>query len=243
MRSVAVRATFCCYNRSMSGIGTLNEKPLHAALKKYFAEEGAQFEVRVDGYFIDVVNGDEFVEIQTGGFAPLKSKLTKLTQERRVRLVYPIAAEKWILKLPQEPDGKIIRRKSPKRGRVEEFFWQMVSFPQLMAHPNFSLTVVMTREEEVRRFKPDLNWRRRGWGVVERRLLGVVEEVVFEKPADWLTLLPENIETFTASDLAKKLKLNKKLAQKMAYCLRKAGVTELVGKRGRSNLYAVKISY
>jgi hypothetical protein len=221
----------------MSGIGTLNEKPLHAALKEFYAHPGDRFEVKVDGFFIDIVQGDLLIEIQTGNFASLKSKLTKLTQERRVRLIYPIAIEKWIVKVPQEEGGRIIRRKSPKRGRVEELFWEMVSFPHLLAHPNFSLVVVMTNEEEVRYFNPNLNWRKRGWGTVERRLLDVVEQVVFESPADWRSLLSENIETFTTKELAKNSGISQKLAQKMAYCLRKAEVIELVGKRGRANLY------
>ncbi len=199
----------------MTDIGTLNEKPLHAALKEWIANDDAQFEVPLNGYFIDVVMGELLVEIQTGNFASIKSKLTKLTQERPVQLVYPIPQEKWIVKLPKDDDGKIVRRKSPKQGRVEELFWEMVSFPHLMAHPNFSLRVVMIVEEEVRHFNPKLNWRRRGWGVVERRLLRVVDEVLFAVPNDWLTLLPENMETFTASDLAEKLNLNRKLAQKM----------------------------
>ncbi len=223
----------------MSGIGTLNEKALHAALKEFYAQPNDRFEVKVDGFFIDIVQGDLLIEIQTGNFASIKSKLTKLTQARRVRLVYPIAQEKWIVKLPQEKGDKITRRKSPKRGRVEELFWEMVSFPQLMGHPNFSLIVVMTREEEVRHFNPNLNWRRRGWGVVERRLLGVVEEIVFEKPADWLSPLPEGTEEFTTNDLAEKLGIPKKLAQRMAYCLRKADTVKLVGKRGRANLYEI----
>ena len=221
----------------MSHIGTLNEKPLHASLKERYTRAGDQVEVKVDGFVIDIVQGDLLIEIQTGNFASIKSKLTKLTQARRVRLVYPIAYEKWILKLPQEKDGKSTRRKSPKRGRVEELFWEMVSFPHLLAHPNFSIEVVLTKEEEVRRFSPNLNWRRRGWGIVERRLLEVVDKILFEEPADWLSLLPEGMDEFTTKDLAEQLSLNKKLAQKMAYCLRKANVIELVGKRGRANLY------
>lgn len=223
----------------MSGIGTLNEKPLHAALKEFYAHPDDRFEVKVDGFFIDIVQGDLLIEIQTGNFASIKSKLTKLTQERRVRLVYPIAQEKWIVKLPKNKDGEIIRRKSPKRGRVEELFWEMVSFPQLLAHPNFSLVVVMTKEEEVRHFNPNLNWRRRGWGTVERRLLDLAEQFVFEQPADWLSLLPDGIEEFTTKDLAEKLDINSKLSQKMVYCLRKTDVIEMVGKRGRANLYKV----
>ncbi len=37
----------------MSGIGLLNEKPLHASLKEWYAQPGDQFEVPVDGFVID----------------------------------------------------------------------------------------------------------------------------------------------------------------------------------------------
>ena len=38
----------------MSGIGLLNEKPLHASLKQWYARPGDRFEVPVDGYVIDL---------------------------------------------------------------------------------------------------------------------------------------------------------------------------------------------
>jgi hypothetical protein len=39
-------------------IGLLNEKPLHAALKDWYARPEDRFEVSVDGFVIDVVQGD-----------------------------------------------------------------------------------------------------------------------------------------------------------------------------------------
>lgn len=223
----------------MSKIGTLNEKPLHAALKKYYARPGDQVEVKVDGFFIDIVQGDLLIEIQTGNFASIKAKLKKLVQSHRVHLVYPVAREKWIVKLASDGSEPASRRKSPKRGQVEELFHEMIRFPKLLAHPNFSLEVVMTKEEEVRLFDPKKNWRRKGWGIVERRLLEVVDQIVFENPSDWLLLLPEGIGEFTTKDLSGQMSISKYLAQKMAYCLRKAEVTKLFGKRGRANLYMI----
>ena len=214
----------------MSKIGTLNEKALHASLKEWVAQPGDQFEVKVDGFFIDIVQGDLLIEIQTGSFASIKAKLKKLLRSHRVHLVYPVA-----------PDGtsQISTRKSPKRGRVEELFGEMVSFPQLLAHPNFSIEVVLTKEEELRQFHKNKNWRRKGWGIVERRLLEVVDQVVFDNPADWLSLLPKDMGEFTVKDMSKKMGLRKRLAQKMAYCLRKADVIDLIGKEGHANLYKV----
>ncbi len=224
----------------MSGIGLLNEKPLHASLKEWYARPGDRFEVTVDGFVIDIVQDDLLLEIQTSNFASIKSKLIDLVRAHRVRLIYPIAQEKWIVKLAEDNSGGVTRRKSPKRGREEDLFWEMVSFPQLLANPHFSLEVLLIREEEVRRYEGKRQWRRRGWVIEERRLLGVVDQRLFEEPADWRALLPGSLgESFTTKDLAEAMGLSRLLAQKMAYCLRKARVIELIGKRGRANSYGV----
>lgn len=220
----------------MPGIGLLNEKPLHASLKQWCARPGDRFEVAVDGFVIDLVRDDLLVEIQTGNFAAIKSKLASLVRFRQVRLIYPIVQEKWIVRWAADR-GEVIRRKSPKRGRLVDLFSEMVSFPQLLSNPNFSLEVLMTREEEARRYEGKRRGRRRGWVTEERRLLEVVDRRLFEEPADWLALLPEGLESFTARDLAEAMEIGEVLAQKMAYCLRKAGATNLTGKRGRANLY------
>ena len=223
----------------MSGIGLLNEKPLHASLKKWYAQPGDRFEVAVDGFVIDIVRDDLLLEIQSGNFASIKSKLTNLARSHQIRLIYPIAQEKRIVKLAKDDESGITRRKSPKRGRVEDLFWEMVSFPQLLADRNFSLEVLMIKEEEVRRYEGKRNWRRKGWMTEERRLVEVVDHRLFEEPAGWLAFLPDGLESFTASDLAEARDIRKKLAQKMAYCLRAVKMIELIGKQGRANLYRV----
>jgi len=224
----------------MADIGLLNEKPLHASLKDWYARPGDICEVAVDKYVIDIVRHDLLLEIQTGGFASIKSKLLDLVDAHRVRLIYPIAREKWILKLAKEDGGGYSRRKSPKTGRVEDLFWEMVSFPQLLANDNFSLEVLMIREEEVRRHEEKQNWRRRGWTTHERRLLEVVDRHLFTNPVEWLALLPQTLgESFTTGDLAEILGIRRSLAQKMAYCLRKAGAIEQVGRQGRANNYRI----
>ena len=223
-----------------NNLGLLNEKPLHAALKKWYARPEDQLEVSAAGFVIDVVQGDLLVEIQTGNFASIRSKLMELTQIHPVRLVYPIAQEKWIVKLDKDGSGPTSRRKSPKRGKVEDVFWELVSFPELLLSPNFSLEVLLIQEEEVRRREGKRNWRRRGWVTEERRLLEVVQRRLFETPADIGALLPMGLrEPFATKDLADAIGSRRELAQKMAYCLRKMGAIECVGKRGRANLYAI----
>ncbi len=219
-----------------SHIGTLNEKPLHAALKEYYALPGDQFEVPLEGFHIDLVRGGLLVEFQTGNFGAMKRKLAALLASHPVRLVYPIAAEKWIVKVDGE--GKTLsRRKSPKRGCVDDVFNELVYLPALLASDHFSLEVLMIQEEEARRHDKR-KWRRAGWATAERRLIDVVDRWIFDRPADLADLLPSNLpEEFTTADIATGLGKPISLAQKMAYCLRHSGALAATGKRGRSTLY------
>jgi hypothetical protein len=223
----------------MSGIGLLNEKPLHASLKQWYARPGDRFEVPVDGFVIDIVRDDLLIEIQTRNFSSIKSKLTNLTRTHQVRLIYPIVQEKWIVRSASDNGGRVMRRKSPKRGRFEDLFWELVSIPHLLSNRNFSLEVLMIREEEVRRYDGKRAWRRRGWLLEGRRLLEVLDRRVFWDSSDWLRFLPDGLESFTTTDLATGMKTRTELAQKIAYCLREGRMIELIGRRGRANLYRV----
>lgn len=122
-------------------IGSLNEKQLHEALKVWYAQPDDQFEVPVDGFIIDIVRNGLLIEIQTRNFSAIKHKLIKLTEHHCVRLAYPIAQEKWIVKPANDEQIKTSRRKSPKRGTVYKVFRELVRFPQLIVNPNFSLHV------------------------------------------------------------------------------------------------------
>ena len=220
-------------------IGSLNEKPLHAALKQWCAGPDDQLEVSVDGFVIDIVQGELLLEIQTKNFSSLKRKLNLLTASHKVRLIHPIALEKWIVKLAKGGSDEESRRKSPKRGRLEQIFEELVSIPKLLTHPNFSLLVLLIQEEEVRRYDPKRAWRRKGWVTEERRLLKVVEERLFESPRDLATLMPATLpEAFTTADLAVAIGRTRRVAQQMAYCLREMGAIEQVGTQARSILYS-----
>lgn len=219
-------------------IGTLNENPLHAVLKAWYARPGDALEVSIDGFIVDIVRGDLLIEIQTRGFSGLKRKMRALLDNHPVRLVYPIAHEKWIVRLAADQQTTVGRRKSPKRGAFVHLFDELVSFPRLLSNPNFSLEVLLTREEELRHYDDTRAWRRRGWVVERRLLLQVVDRRRFETPQDVAGLLPADlVEPFTTLELAAAISQPRRLAQKMAYCLRETGSIEPVGKRGRATLY------
>lgn len=222
-------------------IGTLNEKSLHASLKDWYARPGDLFEQPVDGYIIDIVRGEQLIEIQTGSFSPLKTKLRKLVKKHPVQLVYPVAAQKWLVKLDEDGHRPTNRRKSPKKMGVESVFSELVYIPHLLENPRFSISVLLIHEVEVRRHDPRRAWRRRGWVVDDRQLLKVVSETCFRHPDELLTLLPITLpDPFTTADLAREIHQPRRLAQQMTYCLRKMGVIEQMGKSGRAHAYSRK---
>jgi hypothetical protein len=218
----------------------LGEKKLHSALKAWYSRPGDQLEAEVDGFHIDIVRRRLLIEIQTSNFSSQKRKLNTLIEKHPVRLVFPIAQEKWITRLASDGATLVGKRRSPRQGSTYHLFVELVSLPRLIGERNFSLEVLLTREEEVRRDDGRGSWRRKGWSIFDRRLIEVVGGHIFRKPADFLKLVPQNLpEPFSTRDLAEGIKQPHWLAQKMAYCLRNMGLIQVAGKKGNAMLYAI----
>jgi hypothetical protein len=110
----------------------------------------------------------------------------------------------------------------------------------MIENKRFSLEVLLTREEEIRRDDGQGSWRRKGWSIFDHCLIEVVRGHLFRKPTDFLKLVPRNLpEPFTTRDLANGIAQPQWLAQKMAYCLRNMGLIHVVGKNGNSLLYTI----
>ena len=224
---------------SQPHIGTLRERPLHASLKRWYALPGDQVEVPVDRFVIDLVRDGLLIEIQTRGFSSMKRKVTDLLDlGHAVRIVHPIAIDRWIVKV--DDAGEIIgRRRSPRHGAPTDVFAELVSFPDLIGHPRLGIDLVMTEEEEVRTHTPGRSWRRNGWSVVERRLLEVTDTFVLSAMEDYARLLPTELpDPFTTADLSTSLVRPRRSAQQMTYCLRETGLITMVGKIGNALLYS-----
>lgn len=220
-----------------NGIGTLHEGALHKGLKQWLARPGDLFEHAVDGFVVDVVRGPLLIEIQTGGFAPLQKKLTKLLETHRVRLVAPLART-TVIERVDEHGVRLSRRRSPKQGRIEEIFEKLVSVPSLIGHKNLEIEVIEIVEAERRVHQPGRARRRKGWVVVGRDLVDVVERNLIRGAADLAALLPPSLsESFSTADVADRAALPRSTAQQMLYCLHIANAVERVGKAGNAHLY------
>lgn len=221
----------------MTNIGVLNEKPLHASLKEWYRIAGDEVEVPLEGFVVDLVRDGQLIEIQTRGFSSMRRKLDRLLDLYPTRVVYPVAAEKWIVKLDAS-GNEASRRRSPKRGIAADVCAELVSFPTLLSHPNFVLEVALVEEEEIRRPDAKNGWRRGGYVIEERRLVDVRDTVEIDSPGALRSLIPQDLpQTFTTADLAVGLGRSRHLAQEVAYCLRVSGAVETVGRDKRGILY------
>lgn len=226
-------------------IGVLAERSLHAALKKWYSRAGDETEVPLEGFHIDLVRGDLLIEIQTRNFYALKRKLPKLLENHRLRLVHPIAVEKWLVRVAADGVTELSRRRSPKRGTFADIFDELVHVPTLLTHPNFSLDILLVREEEIRRIrgareKPAKRTRfPREWDRHDHRLLEVVDSRLIASLDDLRAFLPTHLPPqFTNRELAAALGNSYPRAQSMTYVMRQIGILEMVGKRKRSILYS-----
>jgi hypothetical protein len=201
---------------------------------------GDQLETKVDDFIIDILRDNLLIEIQTGNFSAIKKKLTKLLQNNnQVKLVYPIAKLKWIVHVTDS--GEFVRRrKSSKKGKLTDLFYELVHTPSLIKDRNFSLEVLLIEEEEVRCNDGRGSWKNRGVSVKDRKLLNVFDKIAFEDRQDFLKFLPPELDgSFTNKVLASKLGISVALAQKITYCLRKMGVISIAGKRKNQLLFQV----
>jgi hypothetical protein len=225
------------YASPVSNIGVLREGPLHAAVKALLTRPGDRVEVPVGPYVIDVVRADgELVEVQTGGFAPLGPKLDALLDEHRFRIVYPIAAERRIVRV--DADGEITSvRRSPRRAGLVDVFDRLVAFPSVLTHPHLTVEVLLLREDHVRGPQAVRTGRRtRDPG--ERRLVDVLDRVELRGPEDIVRALPDlPPDPFSTRELATLLGCSVLVAQRTVYCLRMIGIVDPAGKRGRTPLH------
>jgi len=215
------------------------ESSLHSSIKKWYFLEGDKLEDRVDGFVVDIVRGDLLIEIQIANFSAIKPKLSRLLNDHKVRLVYPIPREKWIVHKSMITGETYGRRKSPKKGRLSDLFSELIRIPSLFSRGNFSVEVLMIEVEEIWCNDGRGSWRRKGASIEDRKLIRIFERRIFEHKADFLKVLPEDLtDPFSNRNLAESLEIPINQSRKMTYALRKIGTITCVAKNRNQILFA-----
>jgi len=222
-----------------AGIGVQNERSLHAALKLWYAQPEDKFEVPLNGFYIDLVRGEQLVEIQTRNFSAIRQKLQTLVNTHRVHLLHPITYEKWVQQVERTGNKVLSRRKSPYKGKLTDLFEELVRLPELLKHENFTIEFLLIKEEEVRCKDGKGSRHRKRESIKDRKLLEVVSTHSFGSGEDFMAFIPPSLpRPFSNKCLEKALSLPIHRCRQITYCLRKMGAVTVVGKKGNELLFA-----
>ncbi len=216
------------------------ETSLHRELKDVYADKGAQIEVPLGRYRIDVVCDGQLIEIQHGSLCAIRDKVRDLLRDHRVLVVKPIIVRKRLVKQDAKGGRVISRRLSPKRGRDIDLFHELIYFTRVFPHRNLCIETPLIEVEEWRYPGHGRRRRRRGTDhVVEDQKLVALHRVLrFRSAGDLMQIIPDDLPSpFHTAHLVESLNIQRWAARRIAYCLRKTGAAEQVGKQGNAPLY------
>jgi len=219
--------------------GELRERTLHKQLKALYRPDDGKPEWPVAGSIADLWSPTAgIIEIQTRSLSKLRPKLAAyLDAGLSVTVVHPLAVQRTIVTWNAGQDEVVSRRKSPKVERVEASFREVGSLAEVLTHPRFRLVIALVRESDHRAADGRGSWRRKGTSKVDRILEELVGERVFATREDYAALLPAQWpQPGTVAELAGLLALTGGEAQALVSCLKKLGILEVCGHRGRAHL-------
>jgi hypothetical protein len=219
------------------------ETSLHRQLKERYAQGGGLTEQRLGRYRIDVVRGNQLVEIQLSSLSSIRDKIKSLLKKHDVLVVKPIIVRKHLVKRKREGGQIVSRRRSPKQRTLLDVFEELVHFTRVFPHKRLTLEVLLVEIEEWR--YPGHGRRRRyrdnDHEVEDQHLLEVHAVHEFRSAGDLCRLLPPELpKQFHTGHIATGLSVDRWVAQRMAYCLRNTGALKQVGKLGGAWLYEQK---
>lgn len=229
-----------CPAPAVGGIGTLGEKTVHAALKRWADENPAHWEVPLpEGFVADVFDGERVTEIQTANFSALRRKLTVLLERYPVTVVHPIVRQKWLCWVDPATGEVTPPRRSPRRGSWADAGGQLIYLLPCLRHPRLTVTLVLLDVEEHRLADGWGNGGKRGSHRMERypRLEQPPQTAKLKVPADYRALLPAGLPNpFTAAEFGKAARLQGRALQGTLRVLRTMEVITRE-KSGRKFLY------
>ena len=219
-------------------IGLRNESSLHRTLKFQYAGPGGKTEAVVGDYVADGINeAGEYIEVQTGSFAPLYKKVKELSNSAKVRIIHPIAVSK-IIEVYERDGSFLYRRKSPLKGSYWDIFDALLHSPLLPLCKGLVIELVMADITEKRVKDGKGSRRRKGASILDRELAAWREKILFKKPKDYLRFIPyKRDEEFTVPALAKQEGIKQWKARRALYVLSAMKLVKRIGKKGNAWVY------
>jgi hypothetical protein len=218
-------------------IGTLKEKTLHASIKNYLEPDISHQEIKVEGYYADIVQEGHIIEVQTRNFNTLRDKLEVFLKSHQVTIVYPMARTKYLNWI--NDDGEVIsRRRSPKTGQPLEACFELYRIKPFLKHPQLSVKIIMLDLEEYRNLDGWSRDKKKGSSRYDQIPLQVTTVIDLIDAKDYARLLPDDLPaTFTTKDLHLQAHISLKRAQIACNILSHLEVIQKTGKQNKMITY------
>ena len=231
----------CCGGlRDTKGIGTLGERSVHAVLKAYYDPQSDNTEIKIGNFVADIAGEDGIIEIQTRALYRLKKKLDCFLEYTHVTVVHPVIGKKYV-RWADPVSGELSNRKiSPRKESIYTALGELVDIKYAIDNPRFTFVCVVLEAEDIRLLDGRSKDKKRGATKLDRLPIDILAEYRFECPADYMMLIPAELEgEFTSSDFAKAALINRTLAQAALNILTYTNSVKRIGRRGREILYIV----
>jgi len=223
-----------------ASIGVYNEKLLHQILKdRYTGEDGAQ-EVPVGPFTADILKGNEIIEIQTGGFYPLRAKLEYYMKNTgySVNIVHPVVSRRWLVWVSPETGETVSRRRSPKKEEVRSLLREIFWISEYIGSPRLKITAAELCIEEIRLLDGWSADKKKGSSCHKKIPLEFYGESVLATASDFASLLPAALpEEFTRGEYQALCGVRSLALSSEINALCAIGVIEKAGRRGRNIIY------
>ena len=237
---------------------------MHAAIKRFICPDVSCHEIKIDGsegcilkerddddgshekrktrkFVADVLEDGTIYEIQTGSFAPLKSKIQWILDNTNynIVLIHPISEIKWISTISR--DGKIgQRKKSPQKGSLRDLASELYFISEFISSPRFSLVILMIEGEQ---YKKNLaaEGKRPRYKKYELIPISLLRAHILRCVDDYRAFIPDDLsDVFTVKDFSTKSKIHGIDAYSIVKTLTALGFFEPDGKIGRAQAYKIK---
>ena len=241
-----------------AGIGTLREKRLHMAVKRYLSPDatGQEVPVRELGEagtardrIADVRLPDGHIfEVQTGGFYPLRRKigLYMAHTDSPVTVVHPLPYRKYLSWIDPASGQILSRRRSPRHADVRSAARELYWLSDWIGDPRLTVSLLFLELEE---FRMQDGWGRdgkRGSNRYERIPTALCGRVDLRTPADYAAyFLPQEPTAFpdgyfTAAGYARLTGIRGRTTYGILHLLEKLELIREDGMEGRSRRYRLE---
>ncbi len=239
-----------------NSIGTLAEKQMHAAIKRFICPDTAYHEAKLDTrdtkdsgekikrrrFVADILKDGNVYEIQTGRLAPLHDKILWILENTdcNVTVIHPIAESKWVNVLNSKNDVER-RYRSPVKGKVSDIACELYSVKDLLPSPRFSLVLLMMEAEQYIKNTAKNSRARPRYKKYELIPINLLSATVISSVEDCKLFIPESLEgEFTVKEFSKLSKIRGMDAYSAVHSLCDMGLLEECGKIGRAAAYRKK---